>query len=525
MTEKDDIARIVSRNSLYSALYNFWYLGSRLLLTPLILSFVGIDQYGLWSYCFVVLSYLSLTAFGFNSTYIRYAADYRSRNENEKLNELLSTGLLTMLALSIAVFPLFVLLIPRLLVLLGIDAGLHATARGLLLGTAAIFFLNFCLAGYQNILEGEQRIALVRKIHFAASVVEIILIIVLFYAGWGVFALLWAYAARFALVIACCVFFAYRVFPFLKLRISLFRKASLKQFLGFGNQMNLLGLLSLVINSADRIWIARLLNLEAVGIYEVGRKLPNIGLMLPSSMAGTLMPAASHLTGSAQNERLRHVYLSSTRYLMLLSTLPYVMLVFFARQIIEVWVGPGFEQAHTVMQLLALGTFVNLLTGIGTACVRGMGKPGYEIEYMAISVALILGLLPVALPRMGLTGAAWAYCIGQVIGSLYFLWRTRALFSVSGIEFARKVLPPVAAIFLCVLPALALCRWVWPTPMTSRWTGLCWLILIGTAYLVTVVLILLTCKRRLLSADEIRWLSVLPLPRALRPAWSRLWGV
>ena len=53
-----------------------------------------------------------------------------------------------------------------LAVLLGLSDSL--TLGLLLLGTAAIFVLNFSLAGFQCILEGEQRIALVRTIHLAA---------------------------------------------------------------------------------------------------------------------------------------------------------------------------------------------------------------------------------------------------------------------------------------------------------------------------------------------------------------------
>jgi O-antigen/teichoic acid export membrane protein len=130
---------------------------------------VTIEEYGLWSYCFVVLSYLATTAFGFNNTYIRYTADYRSRNENEKLNQLVSTGLITMICFSAVLFSALWFLVPRILTLLGIDTALHETASALLLGTAAIFVLNSSLAAFQNILEGEQKIALVRKIFLVAS--------------------------------------------------------------------------------------------------------------------------------------------------------------------------------------------------------------------------------------------------------------------------------------------------------------------------------------------------------------------
>jgi O-antigen/teichoic acid export membrane protein len=521
--DKEDLTKTVSRNSVFTVIYNVWYLGSRLVLTPIILSYVTIEEYGLWSYCFVVLSYLALTAFGFNSTYIRYAADYRSRKENDKLNELISTGLITMLSFSIVLFSFFYFLVPWLLNLLGIDSGLHQTARGLLLGTAAIFVLNFSLAGFQYILEGEQRIALVRQIHLVASVIEIALIIIFFENDLGVYSLLWAYAVRLAFTIILCTFFAFRVFPFLHVSYKLYRKEALKAFTGFGNQMNLLGLLSLLINSADRIFITRILHLEAVGMYEIGRKLPNIGLMLPSAIAGTLMPAASYLEGSSQHDRLKRLYLSSTRYLMMLSSIPYAFLIFFAPQIIEVWVGQGYHMSIHVMQILAIGTFINLFTGIGTACVRGIGKPKYEIKYMTISAILILTLSVPLIKKLGITGAAWAYCIGQTVGSLYFLRLANRLFEVSWMRFLQKVLPPVLLMFGIGLPAKVLCHVLWVAGEPSRWLKLGIVIVVGLFYVILSLLVFNIFQKYFFSEDERQKISSLPVPAPAGSIWKRLW--
>lgn len=523
MVDKNDITRTISRNAVYTILYNVWYLGSRLVMTPLILAYVTIQEYGLWSYCFVVLSYLALTAFGFNNTYIRYAADYRSRNENEKLNAMLSTGIITMLGISLVLFPLFWFSVPWLLKVLGIDTALHKTAHGLLVGTAAIFVLNFCLSGYQYVLEGEQKIALVRKIHLVASVLEIVLIILFFHMGLGVFALLWAYAARLSLVIVLCIYYANRVFPFLRMCIRCYSRDALGKFMGFGNQMNLLGLLSLLINSMDRIFITRILNLEAVGIYEIGRKLPNIGLMLPSSIAGTMMPAASHLEGSDQHDKLKQVYVTATRYLMILSTVPYAFLIIFASRLIEVWVGPGYGGAVVVMQVLAVGTFINLFTGIGTACVRGIGKPIIEIRYMALSAVLIIALLPFAIPRWGITGAAWAYCVGQTAGSLYFLWQANRLFQVRWPRFVKEVLEPVAIILLMGAPPFFFCELLWPDGGASRWLGLGILLAAGLIYVLFCLAALCIFQKRLFSNDERRKMSSLKIPHPFLGIWQKLW--
>jgi O-antigen/teichoic acid export membrane protein len=523
MAEKDNIAQIVSRNSLYTVFYNVWYLGSRLILTPLILSYVTIEEYGLWSYCFVVLSYLALTAFGFNNTYVRYTADYRSRNENDKLSELLSTGIFTMLGISMVLFPLFWALIPWLLSVLGIDPDLNETAGRLLLGTASIFVLNFCLSGYQYILEGEQKIALVRKIHLMASIVEIVLIILLFQMGFGVFSLLWAYAARLSLVIVLCIIFANRVFPFLRICITCYSMDALRKFLGFGNQMNLLGLLSLLINSVDRIFITRILHLGAVGFYEIGRKLPNIGLMLPSSIAGTMMPAASHLEGSSQHDRLKRIYLMATRYLMILSTIPYAFLIIFAPRIIEVWVGKGYPASVAVMQILAAGTFVNLFTGIGTACLRGIGKPICEIKYMTVSFVIILLLLPFLIQHYGITGAAWAYCAGQSLGSIYFMQQANRFFEVPWRIFLGQTLRPVGLIFAMGIPTFVLCNYFWFLQETSRWAGLGVLVVTGFFYVLVSILLFSLLQKQIFSRDEIKKIVSLPVPARFRGIWVRIW--
>ena len=522
-SDKENIGKTVSRNSLFTVIYNGWYLGSRLVLTPVILSYVTIEEYGLWSYCFVVLSYLATTAFGFNNTYIRYTADYRSRNENEKLNELVSTGLITMICFSAVLFLALWFLVPRILNLLGIDTALQETAGTLLLGTAAIFVLNSSLAAFQNILEGEQKIALVRKIFLVASFIEIALILIFFEMGFGVFSLLWAFVVRLAVTILLSVFFAYRVFPFLRISVKLYRKEALKAFTGFGNQMNLLGLLGLFIHSLDRIFITRILHLQAVGIYEIGRKFPNMGLMLPGAIASTLMPAASHLEGSSQHERLKGLYVTATRYLMILSSIPYAFLIFFAPQIIETWVGQGYSQSVYVMQILALGTFVNLFTGIGTAFVRGIGKPKYEIQYMAISTSIILASVVPLIRHMGIQGAAWAYCIGQIVGSIYFLWRANRLFEISWYRFVGQVLPPVILMFGMGLPTMALCELVWPLAESSRWIGLGILAALGLFYMAVSLMAFYLLQRFLFSSDERQKLSSLPIPGPANGIWKRLW--
>lgn len=468
---KNSVLQRVSKNSFYTALFNIWYLGTRLALVPFILSYISIEEYGLWAYCFVILGYIGMAALGFNTTYIRYAADYRSRNEDTKLNELLSTGLITITLFFSVMFPILYLTASDILGLLGVSSDLQQTARDLFLGAAVIFMLNCSFSGFQSILEGEQRIDLVRKIQLFASLIEILILIFFFINGLGVISLLWAYGIRYLIILCLNIYFAYKTFPQLRVSISAYRREALNKFLNFGGRLQLIGFLSILSQSIDRIFIAKFLQLEAVGFYEAARKLPNIGMTLPSAVAGSMIPAAAHLKGINQQNQINNAVLLGTRYLMILSSVPYAALIYFAPLIIDTWLGSEFASIVPVMQILALGTFVNLISGVGTSCLRGTGDTKTETQYMGISLVLLLVTAPFALNTFGLVGIASAYCFSQVVGTTYFLVRSSRQFEISREQFVEMILWPIAIIFLAGMPLFLICQYSIDLNQISRWEG------------------------------------------------------
>lgn len=80
------------------------YLVSRLLLVPIILHYVSLAHYGLWSVCFIVLSYAGMSGFGVQNAYVKYTAEYRAKNDVDSVNVLMSSGLTVMGLVCAAIF-------------------------------------------------------------------------------------------------------------------------------------------------------------------------------------------------------------------------------------------------------------------------------------------------------------------------------------------------------------------------------------------------------------------------------------
>ena len=81
------------RNTVVSTGGRLLYLLTRVGLPPLILHYVSLEEYGLWSTCFLLISYVSMGAFGVSNVYIRYVAEYSVKDQFDSINGLVSTGL------------------------------------------------------------------------------------------------------------------------------------------------------------------------------------------------------------------------------------------------------------------------------------------------------------------------------------------------------------------------------------------------------------------------------------------------
>ena len=80
-----------------------------------------------------------------------------------------------------------------------------------------------------------------------------------------------------------------------------------------------------------------------------------------------------------------------------------------------------------------------MLTGIGTAIVRGIGKPIYETHYTLICLFLNITLGIILATYYGFWGIVIASPISVAIGSIYFIIQFHKLFNIKLLEFFRFV--------------------------------------------------------------------------------------
>ncbi len=270
------------------------YLVSRLLLVPIILFYVSLAHYGLWSVCFIILSYAGMSAFGVQNVYIKYTAEYNVHNDVSSVNVLMSTGLTIMGMICTAIFGTLAFGSQLIMDGFHVDPKLQELAKVMILGTAAAFLMELWLGAFKCLLEGLQEIALARMVWLASTLLEVGLVVGLLVLGYGIKGVMYAYVIKTLFEMVLDTFFAFRRFKGLRIRPMLKREAFDALFV-FGGKVQALGILGIFLGTFDRIVVTAMLGLNATGLFEVGRKLPFTARSVTGAAFAPFLPAASSL--------------------------------------------------------------------------------------------------------------------------------------------------------------------------------------------------------------------------------------
>jgi O-antigen/teichoic acid export membrane protein len=198
----------------------------------------------------------------------------------------------------------------------------------------------------------------------------------------------------------------------------------------------------------------RLVSVEAVAWYTVAMELAQRLLMIQSNVAQAYYPAAC--AAASDQPGFARLYLRSARAVAMLTFPLALLLVVLAKPLLGWWVGPQFEAAAPLLQIVVLAYAIMALTAIPAAAADALNQPGISVRYGLVSVVLNLAFALLLIPRFGGLGAALAIALVVLVQTPPFLYRVTRLAWASAGDVVRKVvLEPLVPAILLALPVLA----------------------------------------------------------------------
>jgi len=225
-----------------------------------------------------------------------------------------------------------------------------------------------------------------------------------------------------------------------------------KRVISFSGAALSVGFLEFAIGQTDKVLIGFYLNVRVLGIYTVAAALVTFVPIVLQSVNQIFSPTIADLHARGQLELLGRIFQTLTRWI-LACTIPLAAgIIVFAPSLMRIF-GRAFEAGWPILVIGTLGQLVNCGVGSVGYLLLMSGNQARLIHAQALS-AVVMVLLGLALiPTWGITGAALAAAITNVVTNLLCLREVRLNVGLSPFtrSYFRLLLPTVSAVVALLL--------------------------------------------------------------------------
>jgi O-antigen/teichoic acid export membrane protein len=409
------------KNTFFNTIGRFWGIAVNLLLTPYIISRIGIERFGVWAVVAVLTGYLGLLDFGVGSSFVKFIAQYDTKKEYHKLNQVINTGFFFNLGLGIIIIFLGLTLINPLLGFFSIPALLRQEARFVFLVGIVLFAISNTCEVFIAIPNGLQRMEITNLIKMIITIPKIGGTIFFLENGYGLSGLMLNSLLIYLCYLGLTLIAINKILPQWNFNPACFKIGMLRELFDFGIKFQLTRVSMAINTNIDKIFISHFLTLALVTYYQLGStiimKFQEFSLLLVSAF----IPAASELFALGDKDKLVKLYHRGTKYVTMLA-LPLATLIFvFAPLIMLIWMGPGYLNSVRLIQWLTPAVALNLLAYPGVTISLGIGKPELILKAAIFQILLNVLLNLALILRFGFIGVIWGTAISYVVISFIFL--------------------------------------------------------------------------------------------------------
>jgi O-antigen/teichoic acid export membrane protein len=399
------IARTIAKNTLFNFIETGTDFATGFVTGIVLARSLGVEQYGLYAYLAWLLGLIALiTDLGVGETSKRFIAETTGRGNFPE-----TIGLVRL----VLVFKLASILIVALV--FAISSGYWASLTGNAGDRIDFLIIALTILPYGlntvfiSIMRGFQKYEYATYVMLGTAPLRLILIIALMVMGFGVREILLVQVATSFLGAMFGLYFLGRLIPFRKL----FSPSSLEQTLknqAFRYALTLasISILSyLAYNQVQTYFIGLYCPVGQVGFFRIASQLSQMAIsLLPGVFGLVLMPPMAEQFGKGDMGKIKTIYITSSRYLMMVALPMAVGQIVVAGSVITLLYGAEYAQAIPLMQILTIPVAIFSIGHASGAVVYGINRPGFILKVNAFLAVLNIGLSLWLIPRYGVLGAA-----------------------------------------------------------------------------------------------------------------------
>ena len=419
-----------------------------LVYTPMLLSFVGQADYGVYQSCNSFVFSLTLLSFGFSQAYVRFYTQIKAHGSEADVSRLNGVYLVLYSVVSVAALILGLVLAANAGT---IFLGSFTDAQVALAGASMAFMaINVAVTLFNSVFDSfvlaheEFRFQQTRQL--GTTLATPFVAYALLCLGMGVIGVA---AAQLAVNVALLMLNASFCIRRLDMRFDvrqfdtrLFKMIAVFSAWLFANQI-----FDLVNQNVPNIVLGALTSAATVAVFAVSIQIRTVFFSLSTTISTVFTPMINRIVaGSDDNAILTHLMTRVGRYQAILYMWVLGGFALLGRYFIAAWAGEGFEGAYWLILAMSAPLLIPLVQNTGIEIQRAKNKHMARSVCYLITAALNVLITVLFSGSIGCWAPAVGFIVHCVLGcGLFMNWYYQARIGLDMLFFWRRVLPAVIA--------------------------------------------------------------------------------
>lgn len=389
--------------------------------TPLILSALGREAFGLWAVIGSTVSYIGLLDLGLSQTFTRFLTEQRALGDDDEASRIVAFGALAYLTLGVLALTVAIAFGERFLVWLGTSPALVASAQTALVAMAGYFVVSSIAGVVRSILDASMHIELGQWImavgNFAYWGVGIALVL----AGWGLRGLAMGALANAFVLLVGGLFAVRKYWAGILAWRGLPDRSRMRILFRYGAGIQVASVASTVNAETDRLVIAKFVGVGDVAGYELANTVSNAIRILPRAVLNAALPVASEWATSDGTGALRKSVRDATRVFSAATFGVSGLAAAVAPPLFVAWLGSPQPVSVAVLTVLVFGSAALNSTGVATTVLRALGTVRMEAVFTATMTLVNIAMTILLVRPFGILGVVGGTTAGSIVGSALLL--------------------------------------------------------------------------------------------------------
>uniref|UniRef100_A0A7V0Z6R2 Polysaccharide biosynthesis protein n=1 Tax=candidate division WOR-3 bacterium TaxID=2052148 RepID=A0A7V0Z6R2_UNCW3 len=382
--------KVVKFHIIYTFVYKVLAIVLSYLLVPLTINYLNIEQYGIWMTLLSTLSWVGFFDIGLGHGLRNKLAEAVSMNDIRLAKTYVSTAFAAVTLIGLIFFLILILILPFASwnKIFNTNSISNAELLKVIFIVGFSFLLNFVLSLSNSLYYAYQEASLPSLRNILQNLIALIVIYFLIhYTSGSLFYLGICYGLSMVFSNLSLIYFFFKNHLEVKPSIKYVDITRLSEIASLGIKFFIIQIAALVIFATDNMIITQVLGPAEVTPYNVVFKLFSIITLAHGIMLAPLWSAYIDAYAKGDIQWIKNT-LKKLNLLMIPIIIAVFILIIFARDIINIWVGPNIKYPNLLVVFMGVYTVISTWNNIYAYFINGIGKVELQM-YSAIVAGAI----------------------------------------------------------------------------------------------------------------------------------------